>query len=200
MAASREAQLCVAPMLATQCTWPPISRCCCRDQANPVHCSSLTADQPLQVLVGLGSALAYAAGGRDLALPFALGGASGMLYQYMLQVGILICGRSYQGDTSPARAILQIGGCVCPPQTMRYHQPRHGQASAQGCAHCHHDFSQRDNVHQCSHLNYARLPRRQPQTLWVRAARPAAMPPRPLALAAAWLCAWAWPTPACASA
>ena len=41
----------------------------------------------LQVLVGLGSALAYAAGGRDLALPFALGGASGMLYQYMLQVG-----------------------------------------------------------------------------------------------------------------
>lgn len=41
----------------------------------------------MQVLVGLGSALAYAAGGRDLALPFALGGASGMLYQYMLQVG-----------------------------------------------------------------------------------------------------------------
>lgn len=40
------------------------------------------------MLVGLGSALAYAAGGRDLALPFALGGASGMLYQYMLQVGI----------------------------------------------------------------------------------------------------------------
>ncbi|EFN54594.1 hypothetical protein CHLNCDRAFT_135440 [Chlorella variabilis] len=37
------------------------------------------------VLVALGSALAYAAGGRDLALPFALGGASGMLYQYMLQ-------------------------------------------------------------------------------------------------------------------
>lgn len=37
------------------------------------------------VLVGLGSGLAYAAGGRDLALPFALGGASGMLYQYMLQ-------------------------------------------------------------------------------------------------------------------
>lgn len=27
------------------------------------------------------------AGGRDLALPFALGGASGMLYQYMLQAG-----------------------------------------------------------------------------------------------------------------
>lgn len=42
-----------------------------------------------QVLVGLGSALAYAAGGRDLALPFALGGASGMLYQYMLQVFFL---------------------------------------------------------------------------------------------------------------
>jgi len=61
-------------------------RCCCRDQANPVRCSSLTADQPLQVLVGLGSALAYAAGGRDLALPFALGGASDMLYQYMLEV------------------------------------------------------------------------------------------------------------------
>lgn len=38
------------------------------------------------VLVGLGSGLAYAAGGRDLALPFALGGASGVLYQYMLQV------------------------------------------------------------------------------------------------------------------
>ena len=37
------------------------------------------------VLVGLGSALAYAAGGRDLALPFALGGTSGMLYQYLLQ-------------------------------------------------------------------------------------------------------------------
>ncbi len=40
------------------------------------------------VLVGLGSALAYAAGGRDLALPFALGGTSGMLYQYMLQVQV----------------------------------------------------------------------------------------------------------------
>lgn len=39
------------------------------------------------VLVGLGSGMAYAAGGRDLALPFALGGASGVLYQYMLQVG-----------------------------------------------------------------------------------------------------------------
>ncbi len=38
------------------------------------------------VLVGLGSGMAYAAGGRDLALPFALGGASGVLYQYMLQV------------------------------------------------------------------------------------------------------------------
>ena len=38
------------------------------------------------VLVGMGSALAYAAGGRDLALPFALGGTSGVLYQYMLQV------------------------------------------------------------------------------------------------------------------
>ncbi|KAL4427631.1 hypothetical protein ABPG75_001720 [Micractinium tetrahymenae] len=40
------------------------------------------------VLVGLGSGLAYAAGGRDLALPFALGGASGVLYQYMLQAAV----------------------------------------------------------------------------------------------------------------
>lgn len=40
------------------------------------------------VLVGLGSGMAYAAGGRDLALPFALGGASGVLYQYMLQVAV----------------------------------------------------------------------------------------------------------------
>lgn len=40
------------------------------------------------VLVGLGSGLAYAAGGRDLALPFALGGTSGVLYQFMLQVGL----------------------------------------------------------------------------------------------------------------
>ena len=53
----------------------------------PAHtCSRRLLQTPTQVLVGLGSALAYAAGGRDLALPFALGGASGMLYQYMLQV------------------------------------------------------------------------------------------------------------------
>lgn len=55
------------------------------------------------VLVGLGSGLAYAAGGRDLALPFALGGASGVLYQYMLQVAVdNVGGRSAYGQEQGA--------------------------------------------------------------------------------------------------
>ena len=65
------------------------------------------------MLVGLGSALAYAAGGRDLALPFALGGASGMLYQYMLQVGV-VAGSSHavlsDGLASQAPAMACVGG------------------------------------------------------------------------------------------
>ncbi|KAL4855806.1 hypothetical protein ACK3TF_003579 [Chlorella vulgaris] len=58
------------------------------------------------VLVGLGSALAYAVGGRDLALPFALGGTSGMLYQYMLQVAADGVGGGGSSAYSQERAAL----------------------------------------------------------------------------------------------
>jgi hypothetical protein len=65
------------------------------------------------VLVGLGSALAYAAGGRDLALPFALGGASGMLYQYMLQAAADSVGtggtpNSYAAETASSGLALRL--------------------------------------------------------------------------------------------
>ncbi|PRW45591.1 lipase PLAT LH2 family [Chlorella sorokiniana] len=65
------------------------------------------------VLVGLGSALAYAAGGRDLALPFALGGVSGMLYQYMLQAAADSVGtggtpNSYAAETASSGLALRL--------------------------------------------------------------------------------------------
>lgn len=78
------------------------------------------------VLVALGSALAYAAGGRDLALPFALGGASGMLYQYMLQAsaGAVVtwrgrgAGLPLCGSTSSAAQRRRVFGAQQPPRKL----------------------------------------------------------------------------------
>ena len=63
------------------------------------------------LLVTLGSGVAFAAGGTPLALPFALGGASGMLYSWLLQQGVdgTVGGAAGEARVQPSPALsLQL--------------------------------------------------------------------------------------------